>query len=191
MFPLMLLLALDPTVREEFLWTHIVHFMDGSSCVIDPGTAAWVVTTKHGKLTLPLRDLEQVELAPRLSVQNQATVNRAIEELAAADFRVRESASTTLLKLGRTAVPALLQAQESADAERARRAQEILGRLNRTLPAEAFRPRSQDRIITHDMKLTGTISTQEFAVHTRHKPSQTLRLETIVRIERRKPEPRN
>jgi hypothetical protein len=41
------------------------------------------------------------------------------------------------------------------------------------------------------MKLTGTISTQEFAVHTRHKPSQTLRLETIVRIERRKPEPRN
>ena len=69
--------------------------------------------------------------ADERSPANEETINRLIDDLGAKDFKVRDAAARQLTDLEGTAIPALLKAQKSADAEVARLAERILDELDR------------------------------------------------------------
>src|SRR5262249_10970589 len=87
------------------------------------------VSTRYGKLTVPVDEIRSVELGLRISEETGKRVEAAVAALGSQDFAKREAASAELLELRELAWPALQQAARSSDAEVARRAREVIKTL--------------------------------------------------------------
>jgi hypothetical protein len=113
--------------------------------------------TRYGKLTVPIRDVQRIEIGFRLSAEDTRTVEEAIHELGSKQFRQREAAERKLIALGFRAYPAVVKATQSKDAEVVRRAQAVLQKIQQTTPADKLQIKPHDTVVTADCVLTGRL----------------------------------
>ena len=83
------------------------RFVDDSVLKVSALESVLTVTTKYGKLTIPLADVVRIEVGFRFPDGVESQVERGVEALGAPAFRDREEAEKVLFKLGEYAVPAL------------------------------------------------------------------------------------
>ena len=115
------------------------------------------LVTKYGKLTVPIRDIQRIEVGFRLSAEDARKVEEAIHDLGSRNFRHREAAARKLAALGYRAYPAVVKAARSKDAEVARRAQGVLQKIQQTTPPDKLQIKPHDIIVTADCVLTGRL----------------------------------
>jgi hypothetical protein len=134
------------------------------------------VRTKYGKLTVPLADVQRLEIGFRYPEGVEARVDAAVASLGAASFRDRENAEKALTRLGEYALPALRRATKSTDAEVSRRAESLVKKLLDKLPAEKVVMKDYDLIETAEVSVRGRVESPAVKVKTLLSGETTLRL---------------
>ena len=115
------------------------------------------LVTKYGKLSVPIRDVQRIEIGFRISAEDTRKVEEAIHGLGSKPFRQREAAGRKLVELGFRAFPAVQKATASKDAEVARRAQAVLQKIQQTTPADKLQLKPHDTVVTAECVLTGRL----------------------------------
>jgi hypothetical protein len=142
-------------------------FHDGTVIrrVVLPGSVE--LTTRYGKLTIPVKDIRRIEFGFRLSAEMAKQVEEGIQALGSKDFRQREAASKQLAALGARAWPAVQKAAQSKDMEVSRRAQAILQQIQQTVPADQLQIKPDDSIVTADCVLVGRVANEALKARTK------------------------
>lgn len=154
-------------------------FADDSLLKVVALDSSLVVNTKYGKLTVPLADVQRVEIGFRFPEGVEAKVDTAITALGAAAFRERETAERELLKFAEHAVPALKRAVKSTDPEVARRADSVLKKLTEKLSAEKLAHKDYDLVETSDIVIRGRIEPTSLKVRTKLFGETSLQLSEV------------
>ena len=113
--------------------------------------------TPHGKLTIPVSEIRQVELGLRIPDDVASNIRAAAADLGSPQFRKREEAMGTLLKYREKSYPALKEVAKSSDAEAAKRAEELIEKLEATVPKNRLELPEHDVIHTDLSKIAGKI----------------------------------
>jgi hypothetical protein len=113
--------------------------------------------TPHGKLTIPVSEIRKVELGLRIPDDVAAVIRAAAADLGSSQFRKREEAMVILLKYREKSYPALKEAAKSADAEAAKRAEELIEKLEAIVPKNRLELPDYDVIHTDLSKIAGKI----------------------------------
>src|SRR5262245_3681459 len=142
-------------------------FHDGTVIkrVVLPGSVE--LTTRYGKLTIPVKEIRRIEFGFRLSAEMAKQVEEGIQALGNKDFRQREAASKQLAALGARAWPAVQKAAQSKDMEVSRRAQAILQQIQQTVPADQLQIKPDDSIVTADCVLVGRVANDALKARTK------------------------
>ena len=135
-----------------------VGFVDGSNVKVIVLEAAVAVTTKYGKLTVPLADLKRVELGFRYPEGVEAKLESAVERLAAPAYADREDAAKQVLELKQYAGAILKRAAQDDDAERRRRG---------------------DTVETADFTVRGRLDSPSFKVRTKQFGEAVVRIAEV------------
>ena len=152
------------------------RFADNSVVTLHVSDASLAVTTKYGKLTVPLAEVKRIDLGFRYPEGTEAKVNEAAENLGSTDFKTREQAQKQLLAFGELALPAVRRAMKSSIVEASRRAEEVLKKLEDTLPKEKLEIREYDVIVTATMTIKGNIETTGLKAKTKYFGDTTVKL---------------
>ena len=115
------------------------------------------IVTRYGKLTIPVGDVQRVEVGFRLHPEDRRKVEEAIHDLGSKQFKQREAATKALVALGFRAYPALLVASQSKDAEVVKRVLAIVQQLQQTVPADQLQLKPDDVVVTSSCVLTGRL----------------------------------
>ena len=156
-----------------------VGFLDGSNVkvvVLEPAVA---VTTKYGKLTIPLADLRRVELGFRYPDGVEERLAAAIEKLAAPAYLDREEAGKEVRELKLYARPSLKRAATDADAERRARVAALLVVVRREVPAERVDAKDFDTVETADFTVRGRLDSPSVKVRTRQFGDAVVKLAEV------------
>ena len=113
--------------------------------------------TPHGKLTIPVSEIRRVELGLRIPDDVAAVIKAAAADLGSPQFRKREEAMAVLLKYREKSYPTLKEAAKSADAEAAKRAEELIEKLEASVPRNRLELPEYDVIHTDLSKIAGKI----------------------------------
>jgi hypothetical protein len=156
-----------------------VAFVDGSNIKLVVLETAFAVTTKYGKLTVPLDDLKRVELGFRYPDGVEAKLDAAVEKLGSPVFADREAAGAEILALKDYAGPTLKRATQDADAERQRRATTLLAAVRRDVPAERVDAKDFDTVETPEFTVRGRLEATTFKARTRQFGDAVVRLAEV------------
>lgn len=154
-------------------------FADDSVLKVVALDSSLVVNTKYGKLTVPLADVQRIEIGFRFPDGMESKVDAAITALGAAAFRERETAERELLKFAEYAVPALKRAAKSTDPEVARRADSVLKKLTEKLAPEKLAHKDYDLVETPDIVIRGRIEPTSVKVRTKLFGETALQLSEV------------
>jgi hypothetical protein len=123
------------------------------------------ITTRYGKLQVPVSDIRRIELSWRYPEGARQRIKTAIARLGDDSFEVREAAGKELLRFTVLAYPALKSALKSPDPETKRRATDLLHQLEVAFPAEQLRVRDHDIIVTPLFAIVGQIEAGSLKGH--------------------------
>jgi hypothetical protein len=132
--------------------------------------------TKYGKLTVPLADVQRLEIGFRYPEGMESRVDAAVANLGAESFRDRENAEKALTQMAEYALPALRRAAKSPDAEVSRRAGSLVKKLLDKLPAEKVVMKDYDLIETPEVSVRGRVESPTVKVKTLLSGETTLKL---------------
>ena len=90
-----------------------IRFADDSTVKVVLQHTSVDVTTRYGKLSVPIAELRRIEFGLRIPEETAKRISADISNLGSADFKQREAASTELIALRELAYPALQQAARS------------------------------------------------------------------------------
>ncbi len=124
------------------------------------------VTTKYGKLTVPITDIRRIEFGLHVTDEMAKSVQDAVGKLGSDQFAEREKASKDVVALGAAAITALEKAAKGGDKEVTVRAKAALDHLRETLPADRLSLKEDDVIHTRESVITGRISTESLKART-------------------------
>jgi hypothetical protein len=164
-----------------------VRYIDGSTMKLTLLEECIEFNTPNGKLLIPVRDVQRIEVAFRIPDEVARRIEAAVADLGKEDFHRREAASAELLELRARAYPALQKAEKSSDAEVSRRAHGLLEKIREDVPAEQLEFRPDDVIYTAGSKNTGRITADKIKVHTFQFGDQQLKLADVREL--RSPSP--
>jgi hypothetical protein len=156
-----------------------VNFSDNSNVkvvVLDPSVA---VSTRYGKLIVPVAELKRLELGFRYPEGIEAKVNAAVANLGSPAFREREEAEKELLGHKEYAVPALRRAVKGTDAEVTRRADDLLKRITAKLPEDRVSVKDDDTVETLFFTIRGRLETTTIRVKTRQFGETALKIDEV------------
>jgi hypothetical protein len=142
-----------------------VAFTDGSNLKLLLRDEKITLVTPHGKLLIPVADIQRIEFAWRVSDEDAKIIEAAVADLGSSEFRRREAASTTLLKLREKSYPALVRAGQQKDLEVVRRAQELVNRIAAAVPPDHLVVRKNDVVYTADSMIAGRIEGTSLKAH--------------------------
>jgi len=171
-----------------------VQFIDDSTMKLTLRDERIELDTPYGKLLIPVRDIDRIELAFRIPDEVAKRIETAIADLGKSDFHRREAASAELLELRERAYPALLKAEKSTDAEVVRRARELLEKVRAEVPEQRLEFRSRDVVYTEGSKNTGRLTSATLKVQTFQFGEQQLKLADVREVRSpsaMEPEPAN
>jgi hypothetical protein len=156
-----------------------VRYIDGSTMKLTLLEERIEFNTPYGKLFIPVRDVQRIDVAFRIPDEVARRIEAAIADLGQTDFRRREAASAELLELRARAYPVLQKAEKSRDAEVARRARDLLEKIREEVPAEQLEFPPDDVIHTAGSKNSGRIASDKIKVHTFQFGDQQLKLADV------------
>jgi hypothetical protein len=135
----------------------VLRFHNGS--VVQPAVLmdSLEMETKLGKLSIPANEIRQITFGFRLSEEDTKRLDQAIRDLGSTRFQARDAATKTLMKMGRLAYPALMEARKNGDLETTKRVEAILKDIRARVPPERLKTRKTDIVKTSDSTLGGTI----------------------------------
>lgn len=151
-------------------------FVDDSVLKVVALESVLTVSTKYGKLTVPLADVVRLEVGFRFPEGIETQVEQAVEALGSPAFRDREEAEKALFKLAEYAVPSLKRAAKNADPEVSRRAGSLLKRLTEKLPEEKMVLKDYDLVETAEATVRGRVETVAVKVKNRVLGETSLKL---------------
>jgi hypothetical protein len=134
---------------------------------------------KYGKLVVPLADIRRIDFATRVPDDVLQKIDALVNKLADNQEKVREEAAAELLRLKSAAYPALQKAAKGADANLAKRAEEVLEQLRTDVPEDELEPRSTDVLYVDEMRLAGRIEATTLKARTRAFGEVQLRLSEL------------
>jgi hypothetical protein len=143
-----------------------VVFADGSTVKMTLMQDDIEITSRYGKFKVPVEDIVRIEFGFRYPEGYEARVKAAIAGLGDPTFRQREIASAELLDLAEYAYPALQTAARSSDSEVAKRAEDLIKKIEETVDAEKLSIPKQDVIVTREFSFPGKIDTSHFKART-------------------------
>lgn len=154
-----------PSVPGQFE----ARFVDRSALKLIVRDEKVELVTPYGKLLIPLSDITRIELGVRVPAELTKRIDPLIAQLGHEDFEKREAAGAELARLGDRAAPALRKALASDTPEIARRARELLQKLQERKDGEeetdAPRP-EHDVIHTRNSTIAGAITAASMKVTT-------------------------
>ncbi len=139
-------------------------------------------TTPYGKVSVPAADVQSLDLAMRIPEEVAKEAEKAIADLGSNDFQTREAASATLVRLGARAYPMVLEASRSGDAEVKRRAEAVLEKIRKGLPADALKPRKNDALTAGGCTFNGRVESAALRVRTSDGKEKELALADVRRV---------
>ncbi len=168
--------AADPTPAAATEPQFEARFLDGSVVVVTVSEATVAVTTRYGKLTVPLAEVKKIELGFRYPDGMEAKVKAAVEDLGASDYSLREDAQKRLISYGEYAVPAVRAGAASGSPEAAERCRQILKKLGDKVSSEKLDPRETDVVVTEELTIRGKIETTSFKARSKYFGEATVKL---------------
>ncbi|MFL5339319.1 MAG: hypothetical protein ACJ8F7_04050 [Gemmataceae bacterium] len=159
-----------------------VHFNDGSVVKMILLQESLDVTTRFGKLTVPMKDLRRIDFGLRYPDGVYLKIQDAIGLLNNPDFKKREAAQAELLGYRELAYPLVAQATRNTNAETARRARAILDELRGRVPEERLAAKAHDTIQTTDFPINGRIEVTTLKARSPLFGDATLKLTEIRSI---------
>jgi hypothetical protein len=145
-----------------------VRLRDNSTLKMTIKDESVELTTKYGKMRIPVADIVQIDFATRVSPEVARKIDAAIGNLGSKDFDVRQAATAELEALREQAYHALAKAAKNGtDAEVVMRAKELIEKIRDTVPAELLEFRADDVVVTADSsKFIGRIEGAAFKANT-------------------------
>jgi hypothetical protein len=117
------------------------------------------IKTEFGKLSVPVRQIRRIDFGLHFPEGMEKKVETAINKLASAQYKERETALQELVALGAFAYPALLQAAKGREPETTKRVQEAIARIKAKAPAKDLQRGEDDKIVTPRFTIVGRIIT--------------------------------
>ena len=114
----------------------------------------------------PADEVRRVEFGFRYPDGAEAKVTELVAQLGDGNYKRRETAMTELLAFRELAYPALKRATRSGDAETAKRAAELVAKLEDKLPPEKLKFRDYDLVMATDFTARGRIESKSLSGHT-------------------------
>jgi hypothetical protein len=142
-----------PTVGQ----TLEVRFTDNGVMKLAIKEERITLVTPYGKLSIPVADIRRIEFGLRVPDAMAKRIEAAVTDLGDPEFRRREAAGAILLALREKAFPAIAKAAKHTDVEVANRAEELVKKIEESVPAELLKPRNFDIIYTETSKIAGQI----------------------------------
>ncbi|HJZ90962.1 MAG TPA: hypothetical protein VKE40_08820 [Gemmataceae bacterium] len=143
-----------------------VRLADGSSVRMNLTQPHVEIVTKYGKLAIPAHEVRRVEFGFRYPEGAEAKITELVNRLGDGNYKRREAAAADLLAYKEIAYPALKRATKSSDAETAKRAAELVGKLEDKLPAETLKFREFDVVSAIDFTARGQIESKTLQGYT-------------------------
>jgi hypothetical protein len=143
-----------------------VRMADGSAVRMTLTQGTVEVTTKYGKLAIPADEVRRIEFGFRYPDGAEAKINDLVTQLGDGNYKRRETAMSELLAFREMAYPALKRATKSGDAETAKRAGELIAKLEDRLPPEKLKFREYDLVNATDFTARGRIESKTLLGHT-------------------------
>jgi len=156
-----------------------VRFADDSSVKAALQQKTIEVSTRYGKLTVPVDEIRSMEFGLRIPEETAKRIEAAVARLSSQEFAQREAASAELLELRELAYPALQQAARSTDAEVARRAKEAIKTLADTIPDDKLHLPRYDTVVALDFTIVGHVDTPVVKARTPYFGETTLKLAEV------------
>src|SRR5262249_22154395 len=117
------------------------------------------ITTRYGKLTVPLNEIRRIELGIRYPDGALQKIQDALAKLGDSDYKKREAASNDLLALRELAYPHVRRAaMATGNPEAVKRAKALLEELRSRLPEDKLALKDHDTVTTADFPIAGTIN---------------------------------
>jgi hypothetical protein len=145
-----------------------VRFCDNTSLKVTIKDEAVELTTRYGKMRIPVADIVQIDFATRVPPEVARRIDAAIGNLGSKDFDARQAATAELEALREQPYHALLKvAKNSTDPEVVMRAKELIEKIRDTVPEELLEFRPHDVVQTADSsKFVGRIDGAAFKANT-------------------------
>jgi hypothetical protein len=134
-----------------------VRLADGSAVRMTLIQTHIDVTTRYGKLSVPVADIKKIEFGFRYPEGAESKIEGAVVRLGNANYQAREAAAKELLGYRELAYPALKRALKSSDNEVVKRAEEIMKKIEDKVPVERLKINDNDLIHTIDFTIAGKI----------------------------------
>jgi hypothetical protein len=158
------------------------HFRDGSMLKVTLREEHIEIATPYGKLSIPATDIRRIDFGFHSDAATAKRIESAIAGLSSGDSKERETAAAALLDLGEHALPALVDASKSKDADIAQRAEAIITKLREKLSADRLEHPTHDVVETAECKITGRISANVFKVTTTQFGDQQVKLSDLTAL---------
>jgi hypothetical protein len=139
-----------------------VQFSDGSIVKLALLETKIDVTTRYGKLSVPMSEIRRIEMGLRYPDGALPKIQSAIAQLGDPDFKKREAASTELVAFRELAYPIVRRAVQTGNAEAQKRAKAVLEEIRKRLPEEKLAVKDLDTITTADFPIAGHIEATSF-----------------------------
>lgn len=159
-----------------------VRFADGSSVRMLLTQSSIEITTRYGKLNVPIEDIRKIEFGFRYPDGVKARIDSAIGKLALSDAKDREAAVQELLTFRELAYPSLKRLAAGTNPELSTRANEIIRKLEDKLGADKLRVQDQDTIHATEFVVTGRIESPTFKGRTTYFGEVTVQVSELRTI---------
>ncbi len=162
-FALLLLVLLPATLQAQTTDRPTsppltVRFQNGS--IVQQATLLEKIEieTKLGKIAIPPSEVQRIDFGFRVAEEDAKKIADSMRGLKSENHLSRETATKTLLGLGRYAYPTLLEHRQGQDLETTRRIEGLIKDIKEKAPAGSLQTRRTDVIRTSDSVLTGQIT---------------------------------
>ncbi len=159
-----------------------VRFADGSTVRMELTQAEVEITTRYGKLNVPIGDIRRIEIGFRYPEGMQAKIDAAIGKISASDVNERERAAKELKGYGAIAYPALRRAAAGTQTDTSTRVLAIVRKLEEKVGIEKLKGRDQDVIHATEFALTGRIESPTLKGRTTYFGEVTVQVSEVRTI---------
>ncbi len=128
---------------------------DHSQVNVQVSTKDLDISTRYGKLKVPLAEVSRIDFRVRCAAGIEKRVRAAVARLGGDTMKERDDAGKELLELQEFAYAAVRQATKNADAEIRQRATLLMAELENRIPTGQLR--DDDLIVTQEFTIAGQI----------------------------------
>jgi hypothetical protein len=159
-----------------------VRMADGSAVRMTLTQSVVEITTRYGKLEVPVGDVRRIEFGFRYPDGVLPRIEASARQLDATDPRDREAAVQGLLEYRELSYPTLKRLAGGTDAELAKRAAEVIRKLEEKVGADRLKVKDLDTIHATEFTLAGRIEAPTLKARTTYFGEVTVQVSELRTI---------